>query len=74
MGPQPELLRLFAGTFAVLVVASVAGWALRHYVARGEPHAAIDNFRERVGWSIPIATDHYGSFNVENNATSSAAA
>lgn len=22
--------------------------------------------RERVGWSIPIATDHYGSFNVEN--------
>jgi L-alanine-DL-glutamate epimerase-like enolase superfamily enzyme len=22
--------------------------------------------RERVGWGIPIATDHYGSFNVEN--------
>ena len=22
--------------------------------------------RERVGWNIPIATDHYGSFNVEN--------
>ena len=22
--------------------------------------------REKVGWSIPIATDHYGSFNVEN--------
>jgi L-alanine-DL-glutamate epimerase-like enolase superfamily enzyme len=22
--------------------------------------------RERVGWSLPIATDHYGSFNVEN--------
>jgi L-alanine-DL-glutamate epimerase-like enolase superfamily enzyme len=22
--------------------------------------------REGVGWSIPIATDHYGSFNVEN--------
>jgi L-alanine-DL-glutamate epimerase-like enolase superfamily enzyme len=22
--------------------------------------------RERVGWTIPIATDHYGSFNVEN--------
>ena len=22
--------------------------------------------RERVGWDIPIATDHYGSFNVEN--------
>ena len=22
--------------------------------------------RERVGWRIPIATDHYGSFNVEN--------
>jgi L-alanine-DL-glutamate epimerase-like enolase superfamily enzyme len=22
--------------------------------------------RDRVGWSVPIATDHYGSFNVEN--------
>jgi L-alanine-DL-glutamate epimerase-like enolase superfamily enzyme len=22
--------------------------------------------REKVGWKIPIATDHYGSFNVEN--------
>ena len=22
--------------------------------------------REKVGWNIPIATDHYGSFNVEN--------
>jgi len=22
--------------------------------------------RERVGWGVPIATDHYGSFNVEN--------
>jgi L-alanine-DL-glutamate epimerase-like enolase superfamily enzyme len=22
--------------------------------------------RERVGWNIPIATDHYGSYNVEN--------
>jgi L-alanine-DL-glutamate epimerase-like enolase superfamily enzyme len=22
--------------------------------------------RERVGWNVPIATDHYGSFNVEN--------
>ncbi len=22
--------------------------------------------RERVGWRLPIATDHYGSFNVEN--------
>jgi L-alanine-DL-glutamate epimerase-like enolase superfamily enzyme len=22
--------------------------------------------REKVGWSVPIATDHYGSFNVEN--------
>jgi L-alanine-DL-glutamate epimerase-like enolase superfamily enzyme len=22
--------------------------------------------REQVGWSVPIATDHYGSFNVEN--------
>ncbi len=22
--------------------------------------------REKVGWEIPIATDHYGSFNVEN--------
>ena len=22
--------------------------------------------RERVGWNIPIATDHFGSFNVEN--------
>jgi phosphatidate cytidylyltransferase len=50
MGPQPQLLNLFAGTFAVLVVASLAGWALRRYVAHGEPHAAIDSFRERVGW------------------------
>jgi phosphatidate cytidylyltransferase len=47
---RPELLTLFAGTFGVLVVASIAGVLLRHYVARDEPHRAIDSFRERIGW------------------------
>jgi phosphatidate cytidylyltransferase len=50
MESRPELLTLFAGTFGVLLVASVAGLLLRQYVARGEPHAVIDSFRERVGW------------------------
>jgi phosphatidate cytidylyltransferase len=50
MGSRLELLTLFGGTFAVLVVASLASWLLKRYVARDEARVAIDSFIERVQW------------------------
>ena len=35
--PHPNLLTLFAGVFAVLVLASATGWILRLTVAKGQP-------------------------------------
>ena len=53
--PPPELLTLFAGVFGVLVLASAAGWILRHRIAKGEPHPAIDNFVARVkAWWVMV--------------------
>lgn len=46
---SPEMLKLFAGVFGVLVVASAAGAALKRRVARGEPHGTIDTLNARIG-------------------------
>ena len=32
----------------ILLVASVTGFALKRYVARGEPHPVIDNLNARI--------------------------
>ncbi|MCC7215229.1 MAG: phosphatidate cytidylyltransferase [Burkholderiales bacterium] len=53
---QPQLVNFFAGVFAVLLVASAVAWLLRVRVARGEPHAAIDNLVARVkAWWVMVA-------------------
>jgi phosphatidate cytidylyltransferase len=45
---RPELLKLFAGVFAVLVFASIAGAVLKWRLARGEPHPTVDNLNARI--------------------------
>jgi phosphatidate cytidylyltransferase len=45
---QPELLKLFAGVFGLLVVASLAGALLRHRLAAAGPNASIDNLNARI--------------------------
>jgi phosphatidate cytidylyltransferase len=53
--PHPNLLTLFAGVFAVLVLASATGWILRLKVAKGQPHATIDNLIARVNaWWVMV--------------------
>ncbi len=46
--PGPDALAVAGGLFGLLVLASVAGWALRHLLAKGRPHAVIDNVVTRV--------------------------
>lgn len=51
-----ETLMLFAGVASVLVLASVTGAILQWRVARGQPHAAIDNLVARVNaWWVMVA-------------------
>ncbi len=48
-------LQLFGGVFAVLLLASSVGALLRHAVARGQPHAVIDNLTARVNaWWVMV--------------------
>ena len=54
--PQQQTIALFAGVGVVLVVASLVGFALRRWVAHGEPHAVIDNLNARVkAWWVMVA-------------------
>jgi len=55
--PGNEALGVAAGIFVVLALASIAAWALRRLVARGRPHAVIDNVATRVRswWAIAAA-------------------
>ena len=56
MNTQTQSLYLFAGIGVVLVVATIAGWTLKHFVAHGQPHAAIDNLVSRVyAWWAMVA-------------------
>ena len=43
-----ETLEIFASIAAALLIASVLGVILRHSIARGEPHAVIDNLNARI--------------------------
>jgi phosphatidate cytidylyltransferase len=54
--PGPDALTVAAGIAGVLVVATVAGWALRRVAAQGRPHAVIDNVVTRVrSWWVIAA-------------------
>ena len=47
---------LAGGIFGVLVLASAVGWLLKLRLARGEPHAVIDNLNARVkAWWLMAA-------------------
>jgi phosphatidate cytidylyltransferase len=49
-------LRLFLGIFAVLGLASSVALTLRHAVAKGRPHAVIDNLIDRINaWWVMVA-------------------
>jgi phosphatidate cytidylyltransferase len=53
--PPPQLMTLFAGVFATLVVASLTGYALKRLVAHGQPNATIDNLNARVNaWWVMV--------------------
>jgi phosphatidate cytidylyltransferase len=43
-----QTLEIFAGIAGVLILASVIGAILHHLVARGAPHAVIDNLNARI--------------------------
>lgn len=50
------LTQLAAGILGVLLVASVAGWAIKQRYAPGRPHAVIDNMNVRIAaWWIIAA-------------------
>lgn len=49
-------LQLFLGIFAVLGFASAVALTLRHTVAKGQPHAVIDNLNDRINaWWVMVA-------------------
>ena len=49
-------LKLFLGIFAVLGFASTVALTLRHTVAKGKPHAVIDNLNDRINaWWVMVA-------------------
>ena len=49
-------LQLFLGIFAVLGFASAVALTLRYTVAKGQPHAVIDNLNARVNaWWVMVA-------------------
>ncbi|MFO1325215.1 MAG: phosphatidate cytidylyltransferase [Burkholderiales bacterium] len=55
MTPQQHVYALFAGIGLVLVVASLVGYALKAAVAKGQPHAVIDNLNARIkAWWVMV--------------------
>ncbi len=49
-------LQLFLGIFAVLGFASAVALTLRYTVAKGQPHAVIDNLNDRINaWWVMVA-------------------
>jgi phosphatidate cytidylyltransferase len=55
MTAQRETLLLFTGMVIVLIAATAIGWALKRFVAKGGPHAAIDNLNARVkAWWVMV--------------------
>ena len=52
---HPATLQLFGGVAGVLLLASAVGAVLKHAVARGQPHAVIDNLVQRVNaWWVMV--------------------
>ena len=48
-------VRLFLGIFAVLGVASIVALILRYAIAKGRPHAVIDNLVDRINaWWVMV--------------------
>jgi phosphatidate cytidylyltransferase len=55
MTPTQVTYSLFVGIGAVLVVASVVGWTLKTAMAKGMPHATIDNLNARIkAWWVMV--------------------
>jgi phosphatidate cytidylyltransferase len=55
MTRQQETLVLFAAIGGVLIFASVVGWLLKRFVAKGEPHGSIDNLNARIkAWWVMV--------------------
>ena len=53
--PAQQTYSLFAGIGVVLVVASLIGYALKASVAKGQPHATIDNLNARIkAWWVMV--------------------
>ncbi len=53
--PAQQTYSLFAGIGLVLLVASVIGYALKASVAKGQPHATIDNLNARIkAWWVMV--------------------
>lgn len=55
MTPLQQTYSLFVGIGVVLFVASLVGFGLKAAVARGEPHATIDNLNARIkAWWVMV--------------------
>ncbi|HTP98644.1 MAG TPA: phosphatidate cytidylyltransferase [Casimicrobiaceae bacterium] len=55
MTPIQVTYSLFVGVGAVLVVASLVGWTLKTAMAKGQPHATIDNLNARIkAWWVMV--------------------
>lgn len=55
MTPIQQTYSLFVGVGIVLLVASIVGFGLKAAVARGEPHATIDNLNARIkAWWVMV--------------------
>jgi phosphatidate cytidylyltransferase len=53
--PAQQTYSLFAGIGLVLLIASVIGYALKTSVAKGQPHATIDNLNARIkAWWVMV--------------------
>jgi len=53
--PLQQMMALFAGIGAVLVIASAIGFVLKTSVARGQPHGGIDNLNARIkAWWVMV--------------------
>jgi phosphatidate cytidylyltransferase len=54
--PREQTIALFAGVGVILIVASLVGFTLKRAVAKGAPHAVIDNLNARVkAWWVMVA-------------------
>jgi phosphatidate cytidylyltransferase len=56
LSPQQQTFTLFGGVGIILVVASLTGFALKRWLARGAPHGGIDNLNARINawWAMVL--------------------